>query len=79
MAVLPVPEVVKEMAAKIDKMAKALEGVDQKVQRLQSEFNEIKTTVQPMAGFGNKLDILRGEMQAMKESIRIVTNYVERK
>ena len=79
MAVLPVPEIVKEMAFTVDKMAKTLEEVAQKTQQLQSEFNDVKSGIQSVGGFGTRLDALQGEMRAMKESINVVTNYVERK
>jgi phage-related protein len=79
MGVLPVPEVVKDMAFALDKMAKTLEDVARKTDLLHSEFNEIKSSVQAVGAFGSRLDALQGEMRAMKESVKVVTDYIERK
>lgn len=78
MPVLPVPEVVKEMATRIDQIAQQVNEVDRKVQRLFDGLDYLKSSEERMRTIGLKVDTLTGSLDVAKDQLAMLCASAER-
>ncbi len=78
MPLLPVPEVVKEMATRIDQIAQQVNDVDRTVKRLCDGLRNLKSSEETVKIIGNKLDALTGSLHVAKDQLALLCATVEK-
>jgi TolA-binding protein len=78
MPVLPVPEVVKEMATRIDQIAQQVNDVDRKVERLFDGLHNLKSTTETMKSIGMRVDALNGSLAVARDQLAMLCAAAEK-
>jgi len=78
MPVLPVPEVVKEMAQRIDQIAQQVNDLDRKVERIHDGLRNLKSSDETVKTIGNKLDALTGSLHVARDQLAMLCATVEK-
>lgn len=79
MGVLPVPEEVREMARNIGGIVSAIETLNKRVDKVQSQINELRMGLDNVNVLNDKLEGMQGTLTTMKDAMRMLTTTMERK
>lgn len=74
MALLPVPEIVKEMADKLELMTRSMERQNKQLE----EIRKAMVTAERVQFFGSRLDSLEASLLAMKTELTSVLASIKR-
>jgi hypothetical protein len=79
MAVLPVPDIVRQMAGKIDSMIGVLESHGTQLNRIRGEVSDVSNIPGQVKDVNKRLDRIEASLKALQDSMRMVTAYIEGK
>ncbi len=79
MAVLPVPEVVKQMASHIEGLSRALETQTREITSMRASVADVKAGFDRLSGLNARLDRLEGMMKALRDDFASLTSSLERR
>ncbi|MBI4963154.1 MAG: hypothetical protein HY913_07755 [Desulfomonile tiedjei] len=78
MPVLPVPEVVKEMATRIDQIAQRVSDLDRKVERFCEGLRNLRASEENVKSIGHKVDALTGSLDVARDQLSMLCATVEK-
>ncbi|MEW6349481.1 MAG: hypothetical protein AB1646_10505 [Thermodesulfobacteriota bacterium] len=78
MRMLPVPDIVKEMASQIDDLSVALKSVSSKIDVLHQEFAEMRSREKRLADLSLQMETLGGRVSTLADRVSWLCTSIEK-